>query len=181
MSWIQGNATARADAGSTGVVASPAELVQMRHAARGLDLGPAIRVETPLAGPYPSPFRGRGLDFDEVRAYQPGDDVRQIDWRVTARTGRVHSKIFHEEHDRPLWLLLDAGTSGAATSYSSGSALHLAARNGHSACTRLLLMRGVPLDARSSWGCSTTARRRTLRGMPRSKWSTTRTTTSATC
>lgn len=111
MSWIQGNATARADAGSTGVVASPAELVQMRHAARGLDLGPAIRVETPLAGPYPSPFRGRGLDFDEVRAYQPGDDVRQIDWRVTARTGRVHSKIFHEEHDRPLWLLLDAGSS----------------------------------------------------------------------
>jgi len=130
MSGIQGNATAIADAGGTGVFASPAELVQMRHAARGLDLGPAVRVETPLAGPYLSPFRGRGLDFDEVRAYQAGDDVRQIDWRVTARTGRVHSKIFHEEHDRPLWLLLDSGPSmrfGTRRAFKSVAAARAAA------------------------------------------------------
>lgn len=130
MSWIQGNAKAMVDAGGTGVVAGPGELVRMRHAARGLDLGPAIRVETPLAGPYPSPFRGRGLDFDEVRAYQPGDDVRQIDWRVTARTGRVHSKIFHEEHDRPLWLLLDSGPSmrfGTRQAFKSVAAARAAA------------------------------------------------------
>ena len=130
MSGISGNATSRAGADGAGVVASPAELVRMRHAARGLDLGPASRVETPLAGPYLSSFRGRGLDFDEVRAYQPGDDVRQIDWRVTARTGRVHSKLFHEEHDRPLWLLFDSGPSmrfGTRCSFKSVAAARAAA------------------------------------------------------
>ncbi|HJO22788.1 MAG: DUF58 domain-containing protein [Myxococcota bacterium] len=130
MSWIEGNATPGAEADAAGVVAGSAELVQMRHAAHGLDLGPALRVETPLAGPYPSPFRGRGLDFDEVRAYQPGDDVRQIDWRVTARTGRVHSKVFHEEHDRPLWLMLDAGPSmrfGTRRAFKSVAAARAAA------------------------------------------------------
>ena len=130
MSGISGNATSRAGADGAGVVASPAELVRMRHAARGLDLGPASRVETPLAGPYLSSFRGRGLDFDEVRAYQPGDDVRQIDWRVTARTGRVHSKLFHEEHDRPLWLLFDSGPSmrfGTRCAFKSVAAARAAA------------------------------------------------------
>jgi uncharacterized protein (DUF58 family) len=48
------------------------------------------------------------MEFDESRAYQPGDDIRAIDWRVTARTGRVHTKLFHEERERPVLMLVDA-------------------------------------------------------------------------
>ena len=94
---------------AAGVVASLSELVALRHTARGLHLPPHREVQAPLAGPYASAIRGRGIEFDEVRAYQPGDDVRHIDWRVTARTGTVYSKVFQEERERPVWLLLDAG------------------------------------------------------------------------
>ncbi|MDX2480987.1 MAG: DUF58 domain-containing protein [Desulfuromusa sp.] len=58
-------------------------------------------------GGYQSRFRGRGMEFAEVRAYLPGDDVRSIDWRVTARRGTVHTKLFHEERERPVLLALD--------------------------------------------------------------------------
>jgi len=64
-----------------------------------------------LAGAYRSRFRGRGADFLESRGYQPGDDIRNMDWRVTARTGRPHTKIFHEERERPVLLVVDAGPS----------------------------------------------------------------------
>lgn len=59
------------------------------------------------SGGYRSRFRGRGMEFAEVRAYLPGDDVRSIDWRVTARRGKVHTKLFHEERERPVILALD--------------------------------------------------------------------------
>jgi uncharacterized protein (DUF58 family) len=58
-------------------------------------------------GHAPSRFRGRGIDFEEVRRYQPGDDIRTMDWRVTARTGHPHTKLFREERERPLHILLD--------------------------------------------------------------------------
>jgi len=51
--------------------------------------------------------RGRGMDFAEVRAYQPGDDVRTIDWRVTARRNKPHTKVFQEEKERPTLVLID--------------------------------------------------------------------------
>jgi hypothetical protein len=54
-----------------------------------------------------SPSKGRGMAFAEVRQYQAGDDVRTIDWRVTARTGKTHTKLFHEERERPVYLLAD--------------------------------------------------------------------------
>ncbi|MCH2169538.1 DUF58 domain-containing protein [Myxococcota bacterium] len=94
-----------------GVVAPLSQLVGLRHAARGLALAPNREAQAPLAGPYRSAYRGRGIEFDEVRPYHPGDDIRNIDWRVTARTGSVHSKIFQEERERPVWLLVDAGPS----------------------------------------------------------------------
>lgn len=59
------------------------------------------------SGGYRSTFRGRGMEFAEVRAYQPGDEVRNIDWRVTARRGEVHTKLFHEERERPVLFVLD--------------------------------------------------------------------------
>ena len=59
-------------------------------------------------GPSASKILGRGLDFAEVRSYQPGDDVRMIDWNVTARTGDAHTKLFVEERERPFFLVVDA-------------------------------------------------------------------------
>ena len=83
------------------------ELLALRRDALGLDLTSRYRVSSTLAGGYRSKFRGRGMDFDEVRTYQPGDDIRNIDWRVTARTGKPHTKLFKEERERPVFLLID--------------------------------------------------------------------------
>ena len=60
-----------------------------------------------LAGEYVSVFRGAGIEFDEVRPYQPGDDVRTIDWNVTARTGRPYIKKFVEEREQTVMLAHD--------------------------------------------------------------------------
>lgn len=83
-----------------------ARLVALRSAP-----GPASplrpRGEAVQTGNYLSRFRGRGMEFAEVRAYQPGDDVRSIDWRVTARRGTVHTKLFHEERERPVLIAID--------------------------------------------------------------------------
>jgi uncharacterized protein (DUF58 family) len=70
-------------------------------------------VEDLMAGQYHSVFKGRGMDFDEVREYQVGDDVRHIDWNVTARTGTVHIKKYIEEREMTVVLLVDASGSGA--------------------------------------------------------------------
>lgn len=59
------------------------------------------------AGLHRSVYKGRGMDFAESRPYQPGDDIRTIDWRVTARSGRVHTKVFEEEREKPVLLWLD--------------------------------------------------------------------------
>lgn len=84
-----------------------AELVALRGAAHGLSLHARRPVLAHLQGAHPSPRRGRGLEFEEVRLYAPGDDVRSIDWRVTARRGRPHTRLYREERERPVWLLAD--------------------------------------------------------------------------
>jgi uncharacterized protein (DUF58 family) len=68
-------------------------------------------VEHLLAGEYRSVFKGRGMDFDEIRSYHPGDEVRSIDWNVTARTGRPHVKRYVEERELVVWLIVDASAS----------------------------------------------------------------------
>jgi len=65
-----------------------------------------------LAGEYESAFRGRGMEFDEVREYTPGDDIRTIDWNVTARTGHPHVKVFNEERELTIMLMIDVSSSG---------------------------------------------------------------------
>ena len=60
-----------------------------------------------LGGPYLTKLKGRGMEFSEARPYQYGDDVRHIDWKVTARTGTSHTKLFREERERPVMLVLD--------------------------------------------------------------------------
>jgi len=69
-------------------------------------------VNDTLAGQYQSVFKGRGMDFDEVREYVPGDEVRSIDWNVTARTGRPFIKKFTEERELTILLLVDVSASG---------------------------------------------------------------------
>jgi uncharacterized protein (DUF58 family) len=59
------------------------------------------------SGAYVSRFKGRGMEFDEARLYQPGDDIRSIDWRVTARSGKPHTKLFREERERPVFISVD--------------------------------------------------------------------------
>ena len=90
-----------------GVVSSLDELIVLRHEARTLRLDFSRGIRSVLAGPHRSRFRGRGMDYAESRHYEPGDDVRSIDWRVTARTGKTHTKLFTEERERPVFLLLD--------------------------------------------------------------------------
>ena len=84
-----------------------AELVRLSEAARQLQLRPGV-VRARQAGQYVSRLRGRGMEFDESRPYQPGDDVRNMDWRVTARIGKPYSKLFREERERPVLIAVDA-------------------------------------------------------------------------
>src|SRR5690606_880098 len=78
------------------------------------------------AGGHLSPFKGRGVEFDESRPYQPGDDLRTMDWRVMARTGKPHTKVFREERNRPVILGVDLrapmmfGTRGAFKAVRAG-------------------------------------------------------------
>jgi len=86
---------------------SLAELIEMRHRVREVQLFSTPARRSPLIGLHHSKLRGRGVDFDQVRIYQPGDDVRTIDWRVTARTQEPHTKLFHEERERPIYIMVE--------------------------------------------------------------------------
>jgi uncharacterized protein (DUF58 family) len=86
---------------------TPEELRQIRR----LQLQAGRRVDSLFAGNYRSAFRGRGMEFEEVRPYVPGDDVRRIDWNVTARTGEPFIKEFREERQLTLQLVLDVSGS----------------------------------------------------------------------
>lgn len=83
------------------------ELLDIRYQLKGLSLFAANNRRSPLVGSHHSKLRGRGIDFDQVRLYLPGDDIRSIDWRVTARSQQAHTKIFHEEKERPVFILLE--------------------------------------------------------------------------
>jgi uncharacterized protein (DUF58 family) len=94
-----------------GIHLEAGELIALRPACNALQLPMHRPAASALAGSYRSRFRGRGVDFLESRNYQPGDDIRNMDWRVTARTGKAHTKIFQEERERPVLIVLDASAS----------------------------------------------------------------------
>lgn len=107
-----------------------AELLWYQRYTKVLDLSPKIAIQNKLAGTYLAKSKGRGMEFDEVRHYQNGDDVRTIDWRVTARTGKVHTKLFREERERPVFILTDLSNNmhfGSTLLFKSVQAAHLAA------------------------------------------------------
>lgn len=102
------------DASSHGVLSSDASpvrvsqkgLLALSSAARIIPLD-VLRVNSLQAGAYVSNFKGRGMEFDESRPYQPGDDPRNIDWRVTARSTGAYTKLFREERERPVFVMVD--------------------------------------------------------------------------
>jgi uncharacterized protein (DUF58 family) len=81
-------------------------LVRLNRSIGGITLH-TTRILARQGGDYLSPFKGRGMEFDESRLYQPGDDIRNLDWRVTARTGKPHTKLFREERERPVFVWVD--------------------------------------------------------------------------
>ncbi len=111
-------------------------LIQLQAQAHQIELGAHRLALSVQQGGYRSSYRGRGLEFDEVRPYQAGDDIRSIDWRVTARRGTVHTKLFREERERPIMLLVDLHDGmlfGSRVQFKSVLAGHLAALLGWAA------------------------------------------------
>ncbi|MFN2288820.1 MAG: DUF58 domain-containing protein [Chromatocurvus sp.] len=105
-------------------------LIALRFPARQLDIRRRRRALSRMSGGNRANVRGRGIDFDEVRSYQAGDDIRAIDWRVTARTGSAHTKLYHEERERPVLIAVDQRAGmffGSQHCFKSVLAAHLAA------------------------------------------------------
>jgi uncharacterized protein (DUF58 family) len=122
------------------VQVSSEELIRLRLQARELRLDRRQAARSVIAGAHSSRFRGRGMDYLESRGYQPGDDIRNMDWRVTARSGHAHVKVYQEERERPVVVMTDLGpgmffaTQGAFKSVIAARAAALigwaAVRNG---------------------------------------------------
>lgn len=112
------------------VYVSLTSLLRCRLSAKDLNLSAQRKILSQQAGLHVSKFRGRGVDFSEVRAYQQGDDIRSIDWRVTARTGKAHTKLYAEERERPALVILDQSDSmffGSRVAFKSVIAAQTAA------------------------------------------------------
>lgn len=87
-----------------------AELIALRQQLPRRLSTAAMTVSARRTGAHAGAIRGRGMDYRESRAYQPGDDVRRLDWRLTARSGRLHTKVFQEDRERSLIILMDTHT-----------------------------------------------------------------------
>ena len=114
----------------TGATLELDALLRLRAHAHLFDLRGGRRAPDPLSGARPSRYRARGMEYAESRAYLPGDEIRNMDWRVTARTGRPHTKLFQEERERPVMLAVDFGPSmffGTRLAFKSVVAAHAAA------------------------------------------------------
>lgn len=112
------------------VYASLAQLMAQEQKAHGLSFLARQPLSSILAGNHFSRLRGRGLDFDELRRYQPGDDLRHLDWRASLRTGKPFVRSYTEERDRPALILVDQRMSmffGSTRSFKSTCAAELAA------------------------------------------------------
>jgi len=114
---------------TTGVDVQLSELLSYKQHGKLTLNAKRLPASRQLSGNYLANIKGRGMEFAEVRHYQPGDDVRAIDWAVTARTGKAHTKLFQEEKERPVFLLVDVSDSmvfGSQFVFKSVQACHLA-------------------------------------------------------
>jgi uncharacterized protein (DUF58 family) len=113
-----------------GISVTLEELLALRHMAGQICLPQPKTSRSAQLGGYRSPFRGRGMDFVENRVYQPGDDIRAINWAVTARTGKTHTKVYQQERECPVYIILDYNDSmffGTRTAFKSVIATQAAA------------------------------------------------------
>ena len=130
------------DEGASPVTVSQAGLIRLSGPARAIALN-VLRVNSLQTGAYVSRFRGRGMEFDESRPYQPGDDPRSIDWRVTARSTTAYTKLFREERERPVLIAADLrsnmhfATRGCFKSVNASRAAALLAWSAHHRGDRL--------------------------------------------
>lgn len=92
---------------SEGVYVDLQELIRLKHQGQGFSFLPRQPVHSLLAGQKASKLRGRGLNFEEIREYLTGDDIRSMDWKVTARMRKPHTRVYTEERDRPTLLVVD--------------------------------------------------------------------------
>ena len=88
------------------------KITEMLKKVRQIEIRTNRQVSENLAGAYRSVFKGGGMDFEEAREYQPGDEIRSIDWNVTARTGKAHVKKYREERELTMMLAVDLSASG---------------------------------------------------------------------
>lgn len=105
-----------------GISVTLEELLALRHVAHQISLPQPKTSRSAQLGNYQSPYRGRGMDFVENRVYQPGDDIRTINWGVTARLGKTHTKVYQQERECPIYIILDFNESmyfGTKTAYKS--------------------------------------------------------------
>ena len=113
-----------------GAISNLNTLIKLRHQAGELSLLANKKARNQLTGNVTTQFRGRGIDFEELRQYQAGDDIRSIDWRVTARTGKAHTKLYSEERERPVIIVNDqrqAMAFGSRHCFKSVQATEIAA------------------------------------------------------
>ncbi len=121
---------ARARYQARGAAITLRQLLLQRYAAKTLEYLAHTRSIAGISGLHLSKMRGRGIDFEEFRPYQPGDDIRLIDWRVTARTSRPFTKVFREERERPVIIAVDQTHNmyfGSRTAFKSVVAAQAAA------------------------------------------------------
>ncbi len=124
------------------VSVSQKRLIRLSGPARAIPLD-VLHVSSLQAGAYVSHFKGRGMEFDESRPYQPGDDPRNIDWRVTARSSEAYTKLFREERERPVLIMVDLrsnmhfATQGCYKSVNAARAAALLAWAAHHRGDRL--------------------------------------------
>ncbi|GHE80342.1 DUF58 domain-containing protein [Thalassotalea profundi] len=113
-----------------GVNLSLDELMRYQSKSSLININAVRNLHGKMSGNYLARSKGRGMEFDEVRHYQTGDDIRAIDWRVTARTGTTHTKLFREEIERPVQIITDLSHNmlfGSKLLFKSVQAAHLAA------------------------------------------------------
>ena len=139
MKWFTRNKTTHdfdsiqqslAELNSNGLQVTIDELLRYQSKAGLIDLKASNKQQSKMSGNYLSRSKGRGMEFDEVRHYQHGDDIRAIDWRVTARTGKTHTKLYREEIERPVLVATDLSSSmlfGSKLLCKSVQACHIAA------------------------------------------------------
>ena len=139
---------------ANGITCTTEELLELRHKARSLIGKNSRKAYSIMAGSTLSKFRGRGMDYAESRIYTPGDDIRTIDWRVTARSGKPHTKLYMEERDHPIMTLVDFSPSlyfGTKEAFKSVIAARLAATIAWTAAFNSDRIGGILLTAKEKF------------------------------